>query len=583
MPKILNQKGAAHLLLLSLLLIGIAGGVYLVTSSNTLKLFSRATNPPIVFKGKFNASLPLNASGIPVSSDPQIHVELTSTLGPAHIGIGSTASVSGPIKIFTASFRIAEDPATLSSQPWNAYTADPTTFPYALSSGLGQKFIWVEFKDNTGKTDRRSAAIEIGTLAAAVAPPSPILADDNQTGFWVLENGTYALGHPLNKTVTLSNDSSQKQSGDNSLKMSVSNGPYNVLAVKHEFLRGPEHKRQDWSMYNKLSFYWLGANTNTPLDISIQTGPENLPWLAQFRCTFIDNFTGWKKLDFEFKNCAKAGFPDASQVHRVFIMLVYSKALSSVPSVNWNIDRVELSNSTASPSPLPSPSTPTSIFGKALKITSADSYISTLFPGPLANIGAIALWIKPDFQSLPGINPTEPHVILGKESASGEISGFRLSVVNKKVEFIIAEKKAGGAVANRVITSDTELRPDQWYYIYISNIAGLLSMYINGVQQGSTVGFASIQDNKDRKLVIGCGKPVNFSCLSPFYGEIDEVLINFNKGVSAIPPTTPFTPTRDTLVLYHLDGNIKDANNRFDGQATGTLQFVSSTVGGKGI
>lgn len=229
------------------------------------------------------------------------------------------------------------------------------------------------------------------------------------------------------------------------------------------------------------------------------------------------------------------------------------------------------------PISIPSPSPAPANFGKALKITSADAYISTLFPGPLINIGAIALWIKPDAQSLTGANP---FVILGKEFAGGEISGFRLSVVNKKVQFIVAEKKSDGTVASKVIAGSTELQANKWYYVSIFNVAGILSMYVNGVQQGSSAGLVSIQDNQDRKLVIGCAKPIDFSCLSPFYGEIDEVVINLFVGVTATPPTTPFIPTTNTLVLYYLDGDAKDASSHhYDGQVTGSLQFVDSTAG----
>ena len=347
----LEQKGAIQFIVLLILLAGIVGGVWLITKGNPLKLFSRASTPPIVFKTSTGQPLPTNLSGVPQTTSPTIKIELTSTFGP---------------------------PAT--SYPTPSYPTPSYQSPYFTPS-----------------------------------------------------YGTPSYGTPSYET------------------------PY------------------------------------------------------------------------------------------------------------------------AYPTPITPSPTPTVGFGKSIKITSVDSYISTSYPGPLVNIRTIALWIKPDSQSLSGTNS---YVILGKEFASGEISGFSLSVANKKLEFKVAEKKLDGTVAYKIITSDTQLQANKWYYISIFNLNGLLSMYINGVQQGATVGLRLIQDNKDRKLVIGCAKPVNFSCLSPFYGEIDEVLINILTGVAATPPTVPFTPTSNTLTLYHLDGDAKDVSSRhYDGQVVGSLQFVSSSAG----
>src|SRR5437868_332932 len=49
MPK-LNDRGVIHLLLPLILILGIIVGVYLITSGNPLKLFSHASNQPIVLK-----------------------------------------------------------------------------------------------------------------------------------------------------------------------------------------------------------------------------------------------------------------------------------------------------------------------------------------------------------------------------------------------------------------------------------------------------------------------------------------------------------------------------------------------------
>lgn len=103
MPE-LNQKGVVHFLVLLILLAGLVAGVYLVTSDNPLTLFSKASNPPIVFKGTDGKVLPNNSSGIPTTTSPIVKVELTSTLGtPVFASPSSTPrstpSSNNPIKI----------------------------------------------------------------------------------------------------------------------------------------------------------------------------------------------------------------------------------------------------------------------------------------------------------------------------------------------------------------------------------------------------------------------------------------------------------------------------------------------------
>lgn len=81
MSKFNNQKGIVHILFLLILLVGLIGGVYLVTKGDPLRFFSKATNPPIVFKKTDGSALPTNANGVPQTTSSTIKVELTSTLG----------------------------------------------------------------------------------------------------------------------------------------------------------------------------------------------------------------------------------------------------------------------------------------------------------------------------------------------------------------------------------------------------------------------------------------------------------------------------------------------------------------------
>ena len=157
----LNQRGVVHLLLPLLLLAGILVGVYLITSGNPLKLFSKASNPPIVFKKTDGSSLIPNSAGVPQTTSATVKIEFTSTLG-SPTGGAVSSPVSAPTQSTTRSYRFAENPTDLNTAIYQLYRNEPAVVDYTFKdSSTGQKFIWVEFKDSTGRTDRRSAQIEI--------------------------------------------------------------------------------------------------------------------------------------------------------------------------------------------------------------------------------------------------------------------------------------------------------------------------------------------------------------------------------------------------------------------------------------
>lgn len=92
--KALNQKGAVQFIILALLLIGIIVGVFLITSGNPLKFFSKATNPPIVAKTVTGLPLPVSSAGIVEIQNPTVKLELTSPLGSAKTTSSPASSVS---------------------------------------------------------------------------------------------------------------------------------------------------------------------------------------------------------------------------------------------------------------------------------------------------------------------------------------------------------------------------------------------------------------------------------------------------------------------------------------------------------
>lgn len=77
-----------------------------------------------------------------------------------------------PPSVFTTEYRIAEDPSDFAdpNKGWQPYDTEPIridNFEFKDKTP-GPKFIWVEFKDTTGKIERRSAQIKLLGLDPAI-------------------------------------------------------------------------------------------------------------------------------------------------------------------------------------------------------------------------------------------------------------------------------------------------------------------------------------------------------------------------------------------------------------------------------
>lgn len=170
-----DQKGVIHLLIPILLLLGVIATVFLVTNGNPLKLFSRASNAPIVFQKTDGSALPLNSQGIPQATVFGFRIVLTSPFGPRPTTGGSASS---PVSVGTVKFKVAESPTALDdSSPASDYYTHPQIIGQTLQNQApGIKFIWVKFIASDGRTDVKSAQIEIvsPSTSGPISPtPSP--------------------------------------------------------------------------------------------------------------------------------------------------------------------------------------------------------------------------------------------------------------------------------------------------------------------------------------------------------------------------------------------------------------------------
>jgi hypothetical protein len=116
-------------------------------------------------------------------------------------------------------------------------------------------------------------------LDEADAEVSPIvIADDDQASFWsVYQGGTGTSG------LTISNESTIKTDGTNSLKMVAAAGSYLLLGINHTY-----ETPQNWSTKsrNRLKFY--GANTGYTFRLKMGNDASNY-----YYWDIVDNFTGW--------------------------------------------------------------------------------------------------------------------------------------------------------------------------------------------------------------------------------------------------------------------------------------------------
>lgn len=316
----MSRLNIALVLGLLILLVGLGAGVYLVVFGDPLKFFSKATNPPIVFKSSTGQPLPVDIQGIPyintnvgvgATVSPTIRIELTSPSGPPSFGsttlinfpvvyaaesatskpspCGSYGDINGdgvitnddaqllfsgtggltidqrrnadlnndgkinvvdtqlilrylagnvttfpvcpiptstltpsptskpvpssppatptptsspiptstltpsptPAPVTTVAYRLAENPSELDTASFVAYNSEPTVVNYTFKdSSLGSKFIWVDFKDSTGKVERKTAQINLISSTLSPTPTTTVYSIEGSIFIDSNDNGT---------------------------------------------------------------------------------------------------------------------------------------------------------------------------------------------------------------------------------------------------------------------------------------------------------------------------------------------------------------------------------------------------------
>jgi len=153
-----------------------------------------------------------------------------------------------------------------------------------------------------------------------------VIADDGQASFWTKTgvSGGGSVGVPV-----LSDDSTLKTKGNNSLKIEIPSG-----AVVSPWFAHSYDSPQDWSGNEVVSFYWHGANTGKTGYITLM-GPTSSDYK---RYGIVDDFSGWKRLVIPLNNAdVSEGNFDISQVIYIEVQ-IYDVEANNV----WRLDRIIL-------------------------------------------------------------------------------------------------------------------------------------------------------------------------------------------------------------------------------------------------
>ena len=528
----LSERGVIHLLVPLILIFGLIAGVFLVTSGNPLKYFSKAGGGPIWFTDINGNTLPVNSSYIPQTTSPTVKIRFFSTLGPPASLTSSPkvqgGGVSGPITRTTKSFRFAENPTDLSSMPYTVYSSEPTVVTYTFKdSTVGSKFIWVDFLGSDGKTDRRSAQIEIvkTSVSGPISSPKPgipemVYPQNGQTldleGAYMFKvrpvaGATgYLFGLFQNNVMIYEN-----------LRDTKKLSPNGEFALRES---DPFHNKFKAGSVKVMVRAMVGGKWTDAREITVTLRPRVVDTPKFGQSIKLDGTNGYADVNttkfavgnpYTVEAWVKLKKPLAgSNLYPGYDILTYTKIQSPYD------------------------------YGYLFKLST--DYLDD------RDWNKNYRW---SFNTL-------------------------LSNWTDRMNIHLSSIAVGANV-----TSTPEF--DKWHHFAVTSYSEgdkcYLKSFVDGVLYGAgerVKTSCQISTNNPQQLLIG--KPSSGTNTMYLNGEIDEVRIS--RGVrytNNFPkPIVPFANDTNTLGLYHFDGNANDASgNGNNGQIKGSVQFVDSTVG----
>ena len=140
---------------------------------------------------------------------------------------------------------------------------------------------------------------------------------------------------------------------------------------------------------------------------------------------------------------------------------------------------------------------------------------------------------------------------------------------------------ASGGTA--ILTSNTNVQADQWYYISVSRIGTTSKMHFNGVEVASNSSDSTNYSTAPNTSYIGSRHSVEHF----FDGYISDLRVVKGTGLSSYtPPTAPLTAVTDTKLLLNMaDGQAIDsaAQNNLTLYGDAKISSTQSKFGGTSI
>lgn len=555
----MDQKGAANLIVTLLVVAGIAGGVFLVTN-NSLNLFSKATNPTIVFKSASGAPLPTNPNGgIPTSSSYSVKIELTSPFGlpvfptPAPSLSCSSVTVEGASMSDSTYTLISGTNYKMTANVNNSSAKAAWTIPgYTLG-----------YPDSVGKFDY--SLDPTNYLTVTYTPQNTTISDQGYYIDVIVSDDKGSTHCPAVKIV-----SKPKSALEQDVPEGVgTTAP--VLGVNEVVSTTPISGTASYRIAenpNALNSATYQPYTKEPtiIDYTFQSNPN------QKRFIWVEFLSADGKKDIRSAQIIIKPSPTQAAVTpaptcqpRPACLDAEPRCLRNEPIDGW---------------------CPVN-FGKALSISESggNSFMKVpAFTYPKDPIRGgryiyLNLWVKPTPAAIFG---TSPSTLIDKGfGVSGGPSGYQLNIVNKKIEFRIADKLTPTSPPSyRYLTSTTVLEPYRWYYIFIYAAENnTVTLGVNNTIEVQDL-LNIMNDSTSSQITLGCARQFDGStCFSQFTGEVDEFLIGVGQ-MNRIPPSVPIIPDSRTIALYHLDGNTDDASeNNLDAEVSGSfIDYIDSTV-----
>lgn len=227
---------------------------------------------------------------------------------------------------------------------------------------------------------------------------------------------------------------------------------------------------------------------------------------------------------------------------------------------------------TSAPTP-PIPGDAYLLFGKTARFDGKTSYI-TIPSGKntpeIASDYTIEAWIKPD-----PIISDAAEIIATKDNGSGATADY-MFYREDGTGALLGRHKDTVTHGNLKISSADE----KWYHVAFVKTSGSIKIFKDGIlDKEQPMEATNNTDDQDLPIRIG-GQIYSGTPGLMFSGEMDEFRISNVARYSSnfIPQRLPFKPDAGTKVLWHFDGDVKDAgSNGKDGIISGDIQFVPST------